>query len=145
MERRSEADLPTILALKRSRLRAVVTVLLRFDDHVGTNATTSTPDGFESRPAWFRDFVKIFEDLVGRRFEENTLIAEAVEIQLHRLELDANLVWRIAEDHCRVVWVPRHRAGRSELLLNVLDGVVTLWIWIWESLDVHDTKLKILD
>ena len=63
-----------------------------------------------------------------------------MQVELHRFELDADLIRCIAKHHSRIIRVARHRTGRSKLLLDVLDGVMTLLIRIWESLDVHGAK-----
>src|SRR5689334_1408177 len=72
----------------------------------------------------------VVKDLVGDRFVERALVAERPEVELVRLQLDAELVRNVADGDLREVWLAGDRAEAGELWRMNLDLVVALRVGI---------------
>jgi hypothetical protein len=115
----------------------IVAFLLVFNDNIGTDSAAPAPDGFQTRPAWLSYRVQIFKNSICRRFEENAFIPVGVQVELHRLQFDAQLIRHVTENNRRIIRMPSHGASGCKLLLNMLDCIIAARVRIGKGLDLH--------
>ena len=80
----------------------------------------------------YRD--EVVEDAVRDRLVERALVAEAPDVQLQRLQLDAGAVGHVFEVQGREVRLPGLRAQAGELGKTHADGIIPIRLRIGECL-----------
>src|SRR5205814_8196405 len=106
-------------------------------------------------PARLQRAHQVVEDTVGDRLVECSFVAEAPQVELERLQLDAELVGHVGDADGGEIRLARHRAQAGELRALEADFIIPLRLGIRESLEIlgrrrghrseirgHDTKLR---
>src|SRR6187399_3150617 len=100
-----------------SQVRKRSALPLPLANHARGEAAAGLPVGNDRERARLEGAADVVANLVCRGLEENTLVAEGVEIELQRLEFDAPLVGDVAHYNGAEIRMPRHRAHRRELVV----------------------------
>ncbi len=95
----------------------------RGDD--GADATSSLPVGDDFHVLGVHHLGQVITDFIGDGFVENTLIAETLEVELERLEFDAQILGDKANRHGAKVGVTGFGAGAGELFRDMLDEKIS--------------------
>lgn len=85
------------------------------------DAASALPVGDDFHVLGVHHLGEVITNLIGDRFIENTLIAEALQIQLQALEFDAQILGDEANRHRAKVGMPGLGAGAGEFFSDVFD------------------------
>ena len=79
---------------------------------------------------------EVVEQPIRHGFVEDALIAEPLQIQFERFQLDARLIGHVRERDGAEVGLPGFGANAGELGADDLDGVVASGSWVGKSFEL---------
>ena len=110
----------------------------RGDD--GADTATAFPVGDDFHVLGVHHFSQIITDFVGNGFVENTLIAEALEIEFEALEFDAQVLGDETDGDRAKVGVTGFGAGAGELFGDMLDEKISAGCGGRETFEQFDVR-----
>src|SRR4051812_28565986 len=104
-----------------------------FDRDGFCHAAPSAEGGFDLHKSRLDDGDQVIHDRIGNVFVEDSLVTEALQVELQTFQLDAFFVGSVGDSECPEIWLASLRADRGELGSHNSDFVVAGWKLVFES------------